>query len=142
MPVCYITLSDKIANLSKQQLLQIRQYVAEGLDSQSRKLDETHISIRLQHSQRECMLGDIELDIFSQLYLRRLLSRDKRANAISYNISSYLNCCCATWINMGYVGYSRVSERGNAYYSDANNIILRWIQRMRGISTNEKNFKT
>lgn len=138
MPVCYITLSDKISNLSKQQLLQIRRYVAEGLDSRSRRLDETHIAVRLQHSQRECMLGDIEIDIFSQLYLRRLLSRDKRANAISHNISNYLNCCCATWINMGYVGYSRVSEQGNVYYSDADNIILRWMQRMRGISTSEK----
>ena len=137
MPVCYITPSDKVPNLSKQQLLQIRKYVAEGLDSQSRKLDETHIAVRLQHSERACMLGDIEIDIFSQLYLRRLFSRDKRANAISKCISTYLDCCCATWINMGYVGYSRVSPGGSVYYSDANNIFLRLIQKIRGISTRE-----
>lgn len=137
MPVCYITLSNKVSNLSKQQLLQIRQYVAEGLNSRSRKLDETHISVRLQHSERDCMLGDIEIDIFAQLYLRRLFSRDKRANAISQSISKYLNCCCATWINMGYVGYSRVSSGGSVYYSDADNIFLRLMQKIRGISTKE-----
>lgn len=138
MPVCYITLSDKMSNLSKQQLTQIRRYVAEGLDSQSRKLDENHISVRIQHSDRECMLGDIEIDIFAQLYLRRLFSRDKRAHAISQEISKYLNCCCATWINMGYVGYSRVSKEGSIYFSDADNIVLRWIQKLRGIATKEK----
>lgn len=138
MPVCYITLSDKVPDLSKQQLLQIRRYIAKELDSRSRKLDETHIALRLQHSERECMLGDVEIDIFSQLYLRRLFSRDKRANAISQDISGYLNCCCATWINMGFVGYSRVSEGGNIYYSDADNIFIRWIQRIRGISSREK----
>ena len=138
MPVCYITLSDKLSGLSKQQVLQIRRYVAKGLDSRSRKLDETHIAIRLQHSEREWMLGDIEIDIFSQLYLRRLFSRDKRAQAISHAISNYLNCCCATWINMGYVGYSRVSESGRVYFSDADNIIVHWIQKLRGISTKEK----
>lgn len=138
MPVCYITLSDKVSKLSEKQLLQIRKYVAEGLDSRSRKLDETHIAIRLQYSERSCMLGDIEIDIFSQLYLRRLFSRDQRAHAISQVVSVYLNCCCATWINMGYVGYSRVSKGGSVYFSDADNIILRWIQKIRGISTKEK----
>ena len=137
MPVCYITLSNRIPSLSKDQVIQIRKFIAEGLDSRSRKLDETHIAIRLQHSDRDYMLGDIELDIFSQLYLRRLFSRDKRANAISTNVSNYLNCCCATWINMGYVGYSRVSEKGSVYFSDADNIFIRWIQHMRGISTHE-----
>lgn len=138
MPVCFITLSDKVSNLSKQQLAQIRLCVAEGLDSRSRKLDETHITIRLHKGERECMLGDIEIDIFSQLYLRRLFSRDKRANAISKAVSKCLNCCCATWINMGYVGYSRVSREGSVYFSDADNMIIRWLQKVRGISTKEK----
>lgn len=137
MPVCYITLSEKIPSLSNNQLIQIRKYVAEGLDSHSRRLDETHIAVRLQSSNRDLMLGDIEIDIFSQLYLRRLFSRDKRANAIAQNVSSYLNCGCATWINMGYVGYSRVSEKGSVYFSDADNPIIRWLQKMRGISTKE-----
>lgn len=140
MPVCYITLSDKVPNLSKQQLAQIRRYVAEGLDSRSRKLDETHITIRLQRGERECMLGDVEIDIFSQLYLRRLFSRDKRANAISQAVSNYLKCCCATWINMGYVGYSRVSKGGSVYFSDSDNVIIRWVQKVRGISTKERKY--
>lgn len=135
MPVCYITISDKKFDLSKQDLSQIRKIVAKGLNSNSRKLDESHISLRIQYSKRESMLGDIELDIFSQLYLRRLFSRDKRANYISKQVSNYLNCCCATWINMGYVGYSRVEVGGNVFYSDADNALLRMIQKMRGIST-------
>lgn len=138
MPICYITLSETLPSLSKQQLLQIRRYVAEGLDSRSRKLDENHIVIRLQHSERVCMLGDVEIDIFSQLYLRRLFSRDKRANIISQNTSKYLECSCATWINMGFVGYSRVTNQGSVYYSDANNPIIRWLQKKRGIFTREE----
>lgn len=135
MPVCYITLSNKISNLTKQQLLQIRRYVAHRLDSKSRKLDETHIAIRLQYGERECMLGDIEIDVFCQLYVGRLFSRDKRAYAISQDISKYLDCCCATWINMSSVGYSRVSEKGNAYFSDSDNAFLHLLQKVRGVST-------
>lgn len=138
MPVCYITLSNENLKLSKQSLNQIRKIVAKGLNSDSRKLDESHIALRIQYGVRECMLGDIELDIFSQLYLRRLFSRDKRANYISKQISDYLNCCCATWINMGYVGYSRVNTMGDVFYSDADNILLRLIQKLRGISTKKR----
>lgn len=137
MPVCYITISEKIPSLSNEQLVQIRKYVAKGLDSHSRRLDETHIAVRLQSSNRDLMLGDIEIDIFSQVYARRLFTRDKRANEIAQNVSSYLNCCCAIWINMGCVGYSRVSETGSVYFSDADNAIIRWIQKLRGISTKE-----
>lgn len=138
MPVCYITLSNENLKLSKQSLNQIRKIVAKGLNSDSRKLDESHIALRIQYGVRECMLGDIELDIFSQLYLRRLFSRDKRANYISKQISDYLNCCCATWINMGYVGYSRVNTMGDVFYSDADNVLLRLIQKLRGISTKKR----
>lgn len=109
MPVCYITLSEKCPQLTDQQLQNLRKIIAKGLDSSSRKLDETHIALRKQCSSRECMLGDIEIDIFSQLYLKRFFSRDKRATFISQKISDYLGCCCATWINMGVVGYSRVA---------------------------------
>lgn len=137
MPVCYITLSETIPHLSKIQLQEIRRYVAQGLDSSARKIDEMHITLRIQKCYRECMLGDIEIDIFSQLYLRRIFSRDKRANIISKNISNYLNCCCATWINMGYVGYSRVSRNGSVYFSDSDNNFIRWIQKKRGITTKE-----
>ena len=90
MPVCYITLSENSPKLNAQQMQQVRKIIAKGLDSNSRKLDETHIAMRQQYGKRECMLGDIEIDIFSQLYLRRLFSRDKRANFISKHISDYL----------------------------------------------------
>lgn len=138
MPVCYITLSKEKPKLSNDNLIYIRKIVAKGLDSNSRKIDEYHISLRIQYSERECMLGDVELDIFSQLYLRRLFSRDKRANYISQQISDYLNCCCATWINMGYVGYSRVNVIGDVFFSDADNIFLQLIQKLRGISTKKR----
>lgn len=141
MPVCYITLSETIPKLSSKQLLHIRRYIAKGLDSRSRKLDENHIALRLQYSLRECMLGDIEIDIFSQIYLRRFFSRDRRAYNISRNISNYLKCCCATWINMGCVGYSRVSGE-NVYFSDSDNFIIHLIQKIRGISTSKSNLKT
>ncbi|MBB5266392.1 hypothetical protein HNP82_003549 [Catenibacillus scindens] len=138
MPVCYITLSENSPKLNDQQMKQVRKIIAKGLDSNSRKLDETHIAMRQQYGKRECMLGDIEIDIFSQLYLRRLFSRDKRANFISKHISSYLGCCCATWINMGFVGYSRVATSGDTFYSDSDNPFIRGIQKMRGISTKQK----
>lgn len=141
MPVCYITLSDRCSCLDKKQIQQIRKIVAKGLNSNSKKLDRTHITIRIQHSLREGMLGDIELDIYSQLYLRRFFSRDKRANYISQKISSYLGCCCATWINMGYVGYSRSDTDGNMFFSDSDNFIIRFIQKVRGISTKNSKIK-
>ena len=138
MPVCYITLSEKKSELSDKQLQYIRKIIANGLNSNSRKLDETHIALRLQHSHRQFMLGDLEIDIFSQLYLRRLFSRDKRANYISKKISNYLNCSCATWINMEVVGYSRVTPDGNVFYSDSDNPLVRLIQKIIGVSTHNK----
>lgn len=139
MPVCYITLSEKSPQLDENQMKYLRKIVAKGLNSNSRKLDETHIVMRKQYSNRECMLGDIEIDIFSQLYLRRFFSRDKRANFISQKISNYLGCCCATWINMGIVGYSRVATSGDVFYSDSDNSFIRFFQKIRGISTNKRN---
>lgn len=138
MPVCYITLSEKKPQLTELQIKNMRKIIAKGLNSNSRRLDETHIAIRVQSSYRECMLGDIEIDIFSQLYLRRLFSRDKRANYISKKVSEYLGCGCATWINMEIVGYSRVTTDGNVFYSDSDNTFVRLIQKMRGISTYKK----
>lgn len=138
MPVCYITLSEKCPQLTDQQLQNLRKIIAKGLDSSSRKLDETHIALRKQCSSRECMLEDIEIDIFSQLYLKRLFSRDKRAAFISQKISDYLGCCCATWINMGFVGYSRVATSGDVFYSDSDNPIVRFFQKKRGIFKHRK----
>lgn len=139
MPVCYITLSENCPKLNKQQMRQIRIIIAKGLNSSSRKLDETHIAMRKQYGKSECMLGDIEIDIFSQIYLKRLFSRDKRANFISKQISTYLNCCCATWINMGFVGYSRVAMNGDVFYSDSDNPFIKMLQKIRGISTHRFN---
>lgn len=139
MPTCYITLSENQPKLSDEQLKHIRTIIAKGLDSNSRKLDETHITLRIQHSKRNYMLGDIEIDVFSQMYLRRMFSRDKRANIISKDLSEYLNCCCATWINMEVVGYSRVATNGDTFYSDSNNRIVRFFQKLRGISSFKKN---
>lgn len=141
MPVCYITLSENNPKLTDEQMQYIREIIAKGLDSNSRKLDETHIAMRTQQSYRKYMLGDIEIDIFSQLYLSRLFSRDKRANDISKNISNYLNCCCATWINMEIVGYSRVATNGDVFYSDSDNLLVRFFQKLRGISTHKNSAK-
>lgn len=137
MPVCYITLSEIKPELTNEEIQCIRKIVAKGLDSTSKKLDETHIVTRTHYSSRESMLGDIEIDIFSQLYLRRLFSRDKRANYISKQISEFLGCCCATWINMEIVGYSRVALDGNVFYSDSDNFFVRLFQRVRGVSTHK-----
>jgi len=137
MPACYITLSENRSELTDKQMQYMRRIIAEGLNSNSRKLDETHIAIRTQWSQRKYMLGDIEIDIFSQLYLRRLFSRDKRANYISKKVSEYLNCCCATWINMEIVGFSRVATNGDVFYSDSDNLFVRFFQKVRGISTHK-----
>lgn len=139
MPVCYITLSEKQSDLNDKQIQYIKKIIAKGLDSNSRKLDETHITMRIQRSYKKCMLGDVEIDIFSQLYLRRLFSRDKRANYISEKVSDYLNCCCATWINLEIVGYSRVAIDGEVFYSDSDNLFVRFFQTVRGISTHKEN---
>lgn len=135
MPICYVTVSKEIPLLSMNQLTQIRKIVAKGLNSKARSLDLTHITLRLQTADRDNMLGDIEIEIYAQLYLRRLFTRDKRAEYISKHVMSTLNVGCATWINMCFVGYSRVNKDGDIFFSDADNAILRFTQIMRGIST-------
>ena len=137
MPVCYITVSEKIKELSDADFEFIKDTVASGLDSSARKLDGTHIALRLNHGTRSNMLGDIELDIYAQLYLPRLFSRDKRANQISRIMSSRFDCCCATWINLGYVGYSRV-DKDYEYFSDSDSVIVRILQRVKGVSTRKR----
>ena len=138
MPVCYVTVSEKSPVLSNEQLIFIRKAIANGLNSKSRKLDETHISLRINKGTRNHMLGDIEVEIFSQVYLRRLFSRDERAKQISCLISRRLECSCATWINMGFVGYSRACSDGTLFFSDSDNKVIHFIQKLRGISTQSK----
>lgn len=138
MPVCFITISEKVKELSSCDFDFIKKTVASGLDSSSRKLDETHIALRIINGTRSNMLGDIEVDIFAQLYIPRFFSRDRRANQISKAISTQFDCCCATWINLNYVGYSRV-DRECEYYSDSDNHFIRILQRLRGIYTHKRN---
>ncbi len=109
MPVVYITIA-KNASIEKpinEILSLVRTAVAEGLDSKSRLLDETHIATRVTYGEREFMLADFELDVFCQKFLRRVFSRDKRANAIAKKISLELGIDVACWINLTNVGYSR-----------------------------------
>jgi hypothetical protein len=118
MPVCYITISESVRELKDSEIDGIRDIVAEGLNSKSRRLDRNHIVIRLQKSQRRFMLGEIEIDVFAQFFFRRFFSRDRRAKSISNKVCELISYDCATWINMSIVGYSRVTKDGKAYFSD------------------------
>ncbi len=118
MPVCYVTFSKsvKIEEISVEKLNIIRKIVANSLDSKSRLLDENHIALRIQYSERQTMLADIEIDIFAQFFWRRYFTRDKRANKVSSEIEKNFDVSCATWINLCQVGYSRVNN-GQSFYS-------------------------
>ena len=118
MPVCYVTLSESVPHPNIEEINSIRDIVAEGLNSKSRFLDRNHIVIRIQKGERVFMLGEVEIEIFAQLFLRRFFSRDKRAKFISQKVSELLKKDCATWINMGMVGYSRVTTQGETFFSD------------------------
>lgn len=118
MPTCYITVSETAPDLSEEDLLSIRDIVAEGLNSGARRLDRNHIVLRIQRGVRTHMLGDIELEIFCQFFVRRFFSRDRRAQFISSRVTTLSSVGCATWINMMVVGYSRVDAEGRSYFSD------------------------
>ena len=118
MPTCFVTLSESVADLSDEQIGTVRDIVAEELDSRSRRLDRGHIVIRVQRSRRAHMLGDVELEIFAQLFWRRFFSRDRRAQAISRRMTTVVSASCATWINMSIVGYARVTPTGETFFSD------------------------
>lgn len=118
MPTCYITISEKGGELSEESLLSIRDIVAEELSSGARLLDRHHVVLRVQRGERQHMLGDIELEVFCQFFVRRFFSRDRRAERISARTSKAVDRDCATWINMMVVGYSRVTTEGRSYFSD------------------------
>lgn len=118
MPICYITLSESVPVPTKEEINYVRDIVAEGLNSKSRFLDRNHIVVRIQRGERQFMLGEIEIELFCQLYIRRYFSRDKRAKYISKKISDLLKKDCAAWINMCIVGYSRVTTQGETFFSD------------------------
>lgn len=125
MPTCYVTISEIVRDLDDSDLEFIRDVVATGLTSKSRFLDRNHIVLRVQRSKRLHMLGDVELEVFCQFYLRRTFSRDMRAHYISKNLSNYLTekgishpKGVATWINMVTMGYTRVQPSGEIHKSD------------------------
>ena len=119
MPTCHVVLSEVFpGNLSDAQLESIRDVVAEGLDSRARSLDRDHVVIRVHSGIRAHMLGEVEVEIFCQFFLRRFFDRDRRANKISSRLRDLLGSDVATWVNMGVVGYSRVTTSGRAFYSD------------------------
>ncbi|GMV22071.1 MAG: hypothetical protein AMXMBFR57_20200 [Acidimicrobiia bacterium] len=118
MPTCYVTVSEDSPELSEHDLLSIRDIVAEALNSGARLLDREHIVLRLQRGRRTHMLGDIELEVFCQFFIRRFFSRDRRAEQISARVKDLVSADCATWINMMVVGYSRVDVRGRSFFSD------------------------
>jgi hypothetical protein len=107
-----------VTDLTDEQLQKIRDVVADGLNSKSRLLDRHHIVLRIQRSKRVFMLGDVEIEVFAQFFLRRFFSRDRRAQSISREVSLFLRADCAAWINMGVVGYARVTTRGESFFSD------------------------
>lgn len=120
MPTCFVTLSENLPSeaFTDSLRLSLRQHVAEGLDSGARSLDETHIVLRVLSGSRRDMLGDVEVEIFSQFFLRRFFDRDRRAERISRALTKELGVDVATWIVMGVVGYSRVTDAGDAFFSD------------------------
>lgn len=118
MPVCYITLSELVPLPSIEEINIIRDIISENLRSSSRVLDRNHIVVRIQQGERKFMLGELEIEIFAQLYFDRFFTRDKRAKIISQKISKLLSKDCATWITLGMVGYSRVTSEGEVFFSD------------------------
>jgi hypothetical protein len=118
MPTCFLILSEEINELNSESINAIRDIVAKELTSGARYLDRHHISVRTMKSRREHMLGDIEIEIHAQFFVRRFWKRDERARRISDRVASDFHISCATWINMSIVGYARVTTDGRAFFSD------------------------
>lgn len=118
MPTCFVTVSEVCAPLDEVALGELRDIIAAALDSKSRRLDRSHIVVRVLRGSRSEMLGEIEIEVFCQFFLRRFFDRDRRAASISRKVSETLGYDCASWINMSVVGYSRVKTSGEAFFSD------------------------
>lgn len=118
MPTCLVTLSEVADDLSDGQINLIRDTVAQELTSGARFLTDEHISLRIMRSRRAYMLGEVEVEVQAQFFLRRFWNRDKRAQQISARLARTLGLTCATWINLSVVGYARVTPDGVAYFSD------------------------
>jgi hypothetical protein len=107
-----------MCELTDDEINSIRDIVADGLNSRARFLDRNHVVVRVHRSKRVHMLGDMEIEVFSQFYIQRFFSRDLRAKKISGKVSSLMGVDCATWINMSVVGYARVTVAGEVFSSD------------------------
>lgn len=118
MPTCMVTLSEAVPDPDDDQLAEIRRIVAQHLDSRARRLDLNHIVVRVIRSQRGHMLGEVELEVFAQAFIPRIRSRDDRARRIASDVRILLNFDCACWINLGLIGYSRVTKDGQVFFSD------------------------
>lgn len=118
MPTCFLTVSEESGEIDEQKFLTIRKIVAEELTSRARFLDHGHVVLRVVQGRRADMLGQVEVEVFCQFFVRRFFDRDRRAERISRRVSTILALDCATWINMSVVGYSRVTKTGHSYFSD------------------------
>jgi len=118
VPTCFVTLSEDIDSLAPEVEQQIRAAVARGLDSRARRLDYSHVVLRELRGRRASMLGDVEIEVFAHLFLPRFFSRDKRAKQIAAECTQLLEKDCACWINLGIVGYARVTIDGSTFFSD------------------------
>lgn len=118
MPTCYLTVSDSVAEIKDEKIDELRTIIAECLMTRSRYLDKDHVCVRVIKGTRRHMLGEIEIEVFAQFYLRRFFVRDKKAFEISARTTQLFGYDCATWINMGMVGYSRVTKKGETFFSD------------------------
>jgi len=117
MPTVLLTLSENASIDPSTGGDVIRRAVARGMECEEMGLDETHISIRLSKGHRAHMLGDLEIEVFGQVYESRLGDRDARANRIAQEVCDELGVECACWINLGMVGYSRVTTTGEEFFS-------------------------
>lgn len=118
MPSVLLTLSDVVADDFDVPGKRLREIIASALDSRRRRLDDTHIALRIVRGKRQDMLGEIEIEVFAQWFLDRWRSRDARAHEIARRSCEATGYGCACWINLGTVGYSRATVDGRDFYSD------------------------
>ena len=112
-----MTLSEGVV-LSEDDQQGLRDIIADRMSSGARYLDCYHIALRFMSGNRAFMLADVEIEVSAQFFWRRHVNRDRRAEAISRDVSHRLGVSCATWINLAVVGYSRVTADGEVFFSD------------------------
>lgn len=119
MPVLNITVSECIdGGLTEEQILCLRDIVAEGVTSVERRLDRDHVVARVIQGRRLHMLGEVELEVLCQRFDDRFAERDSRAERISAAAVARIGYDVATWIHLVDMGYSRVTADGERFFSD------------------------